>query len=186
MDPKFSGQDGEKCFMKQGEATLGVSWALVRFPCEMLWVALYFPRVNEVNWVNQHQFGTTKIPKGLEDFSQRRGCENWDSVETKGQRRMSSVCANSWWQRMKLRQPGCSQQCARAGQEGKGIREKRWNSLSKADKPFPEWGLSQSKRWWSSCAGRSKMELSKVLEIPLLLTMIVQKGMKQMHSRVPA
>lgn len=30
------------------------------------------------------------------------------------------------------------------------------------------------------------MELSKVLEILLLLTMMVQKGMKQMHSRVPA
>lgn len=32
----------------------------------------------------------------------------------------------------------------------------------------------------------SKTELSKVLENQVLLTMIVQKGMKQMHSRVPA
>lgn len=38
----------------------------------------------------------------------------------------------------------------------------------------------------SICPGRSKAELSKVLGIQLLLAVIKQKRMKQLHSSVPA
>lgn len=88
---------------------------------------------------------------------------------------------------MKMREPSCSLQCTHVKEKGKEHKRNQKEFYGQRRHEFLNVRVvAERKSWWSHSSGRAKTELAMVLEKLPLMTLLGQRGMKDLNSRVCA